>query len=147
MVSCQVSHGAIQFMVYEELKKATGSYNAWRSPSQSASDSATLASLQISLIGAASKLAATVTTYPLQVLSFEPVTCRLHRCLTHEQCMGCCEGAVDEICARSWHNALWFDTALAGCARCKSCRSALLCHQSVQRLCWLRRAGTDVDKL
>ena len=66
---CQVSHGAIQFMVYEELKKATGSYNSWRSPSQSASDSAALASLQISLIGAASKLAATVTTYPLQVWS------------------------------------------------------------------------------
>ena len=64
---CQVSHGAIQFMVYEELKKATGSYNAWRSPGQSASDSAALASLQISLIGAASKLMATCATYPLQV--------------------------------------------------------------------------------
>ena len=52
-------------MVYEELKKACSSFNAWSSHSTQA-DQALLSSLQISLIGAASKLAATATTYPLQ---------------------------------------------------------------------------------
>ena len=79
-----MSHGAIQFMVYEELKKAAGSYNSWRSPSQSALDSAALASLQISLIGAASKLAATVTTYPLQVWSR---TCSVDNTLPQHRCI------------------------------------------------------------
>ena len=51
-------------MVYEELKKACLGYNAWAS--HRSQDQAALSSLQISLIGAASKLAATVSTYPLQ---------------------------------------------------------------------------------
>ena len=63
--AAQVSHGAIQFMVYEELKQACLHFNAWGA--QSRGEQAVLSSLQISLIGAASKLAATVSTYPLQV--------------------------------------------------------------------------------
>ena len=56
----QVSHGAIQFMVYEELKRLL-SKNAADSQRQ------TLTSLEITLVGAASKLFATLSTYPLSV--------------------------------------------------------------------------------
>ena len=55
----QVSHGAIQFMVYEELKRLVA-----RGPE---SQARTLTSLEITLIGAASKLFATLSTYPLAV--------------------------------------------------------------------------------
>ena len=58
-VWAQVSHGAIQFMVYEELKeratRPTG--GAQRAPPSSA---------EITAIGAVSKLAASVATYPSQ---------------------------------------------------------------------------------
>ena len=58
----QVSHGAIQFMVYEELKKAA------RSPlGAKAGGSGELSSAQISVMGAASKLVASIATYPSQV--------------------------------------------------------------------------------
>ena len=58
----QVSHGAIQFMVYEELKAFTAG-----GPRHGAGQGRQLSSLEISLIGALSKLAASVTTYPSQV--------------------------------------------------------------------------------
>lgn len=59
-VRAQVSHGAIQFMVYEELKeRATRpAGGAQRAPPSSA---------EITAIGAVSKLAASVATYPSQV--------------------------------------------------------------------------------
>ncbi len=58
----QVSHGAIQFMVYEELKKAA------RSPfGTKAGGSGELSSAEISVMGAASKLVASIATYPSQV--------------------------------------------------------------------------------
>lgn len=56
----QVSHGAIQFMVYEELKRVLSKGSA-EAPSR------TLTSLEITLVGAASKLFATLSTYPLAV--------------------------------------------------------------------------------
>ncbi len=57
-----VSHGAIQFMVYEEMKS---SYNAkWR---QQPID-AKLGTLEYLFFAAASKLVAAVTTYPYQVV-------------------------------------------------------------------------------
>lgn len=62
LLHVQVSHGAIQFMVYEELKKlASGPLvrdSAGKQP---------LTSLEISVIGAVSKLAASIVTYPTQV--------------------------------------------------------------------------------
>ncbi|CAL5218643.1 g345 [Coccomyxa viridis] len=58
-----VSHGAIQFMVYEELKKAA------RSPiGAKAGSSGELSSAEISVMGAASKLVASIATYPSQVV-------------------------------------------------------------------------------
>ncbi|EIE25905.1 mitochondrial carrier [Coccomyxa subellipsoidea C-169] len=58
-----VSHGAIQFMVYEELKKAASG------PLMRDNDSKQpLNSLEISVIGAVSKLAASIVTYPSQVV-------------------------------------------------------------------------------
>ena len=61
----QVSHGAIQFMVYEELKKlASGPH--WQG-SGNGQQRQPLTSLEISAIGAASKLVASVATYPSQV--------------------------------------------------------------------------------
>lgn len=56
----QVSHGAIQFMVYEELKRLM-------SKGPSGTESRTLTSLEITLVGAASKLFATLSTYPFSV--------------------------------------------------------------------------------
>ena len=58
----QVSHGAIQFMVYEELKKAArGSFGTRRG------GTGQLSSAEISFMGAASKLVASIATYPSQV--------------------------------------------------------------------------------
>ncbi|CAL8470130.1 g9672 [Coccomyxa elongata] len=58
-----VSHGAIQFMVYEELKKVASG------PLMRANgDTQPLTGLEISVIGAASKLAASIVTYPSQVV-------------------------------------------------------------------------------
>ncbi|CAK0772832.1 hypothetical protein CVIRNUC_004004 [Coccomyxa viridis] len=58
-----VSHGAIQFMVYEELKKA-----ARGSLSTKIGGSGELGSAEISFMGAASKLVASIATYPSQVV-------------------------------------------------------------------------------
>ena len=60
----QVSHGAIQFMVYEELKKAA------RGPlSTRLGGNRELGSAEISFMGAASKLVASIATYPSQACS------------------------------------------------------------------------------
>lgn len=61
----QVSHGAIQFMVYEELKALTAGAGAYAHDTGRSS----LSSVQISLMGAASKLVASLATYPSQVRS------------------------------------------------------------------------------
>lgn len=58
----QVSHGAIQFMVYEELKR-------FMSRRQNSSEPRALTSFEISMVGAVSKLFATLTTYPFSVSS------------------------------------------------------------------------------
>ena len=63
----QVSHGAIQFMVYEELKKvASGSL--MREDLNNVGKHS-LTALEASVIGAVSKLAASIVTYPSQVLA------------------------------------------------------------------------------
>lgn len=59
----QVSHGAIQFMVYEELKSLTAGATEYAKDTGRSS----LSPGQISFMGAASKLAASVVTYPSQV--------------------------------------------------------------------------------
>lgn len=62
LVNVQVSHGAIQFMVYEELKKVASG------PLMRANgDTQPLTGLEVSFMGAASKLAASIVTYPSQV--------------------------------------------------------------------------------
>jgi solute carrier family 25 folate transporter 32 len=52
-----VSHGAVQFMAYEELKTIWGG-----------SDASSLNSGQYLLLGATSKVIASITTYPFQVI-------------------------------------------------------------------------------
>ena len=69
----QVSHGAIQFMVYEELKSLTAGATEYAKDTGRSS----LSAAQISFMGAASKLAASVVTYPSQV---EGVQGPLHKC-------------------------------------------------------------------
>ena len=68
----QVSHGAIQFMVYEELKKLAAG-PLWQGPpalgAQQQQQQQQLSSLKISTIGAASKLVASIATYPSQVIT------------------------------------------------------------------------------
>lgn len=59
----QVSHGAIQFMVYEELKRQL-------SGRSSTSEPRVLTAVEITLVGAASKLFATLSTYPFSVSLF-----------------------------------------------------------------------------
>lgn len=59
-----VSHGAIQFMVYEELKALTAGAGEYAKDTGRSS----LSAAQISVMGATSKLAASVVTYPSQVI-------------------------------------------------------------------------------
>lgn len=59
----QVSHGAIQFMVYEELKSMAGRPGL-RSSLGLGSE---VTALEVSAMGAASKVAAVLATYPQQV--------------------------------------------------------------------------------
>jgi len=56
-----VSHGAIQFMVYEELKRQL-------SAGSSPNETRVLTAVEITLVGAASKLFATISTYPFSVI-------------------------------------------------------------------------------
>lgn len=58
--AAQVSHGAIQFMVYEELKRQLSTGSSPKEPR-------VLTALEITLVGAASKLFATLSTYPFSV--------------------------------------------------------------------------------
>jgi solute carrier family 25 folate transporter 32 len=59
-----VSHGAIQFMVYEELKELAAGAHRYAKDG----GNPTLSATQIAFMGAASKLVASVTTYPSQVI-------------------------------------------------------------------------------
>lgn len=59
-----VSHGAIQFMVYEELKALTAGAGEYAKDTGRSS----LSVAQISVMGAISKLSASVVTYPSQVV-------------------------------------------------------------------------------
>ncbi|GAQ81348.1 mitochondrial substrate carrier protein [Klebsormidium nitens] len=67
-----VSHGALQFMAYEEMRKLAvkaRSVNSHRPPSGgSGSGDSELKAVDFASIGAASKLFATVVTYPTQVI-------------------------------------------------------------------------------
>ena len=62
-----VSHGAIQFAVYEELKKILRNNPGLAATSDNTRE-APLASHAVAVAGAASKVAACVATYPAQVL-------------------------------------------------------------------------------
>ncbi|GMH14888.1 hypothetical protein Nepgr_016729 [Nepenthes gracilis] len=61
-----VSHGAIQFTVYEELRKATVFFKSGRNRNDDADD--VLTSLDYAFLGATSKVAAILFTYPFQVI-------------------------------------------------------------------------------
>lgn len=64
-----VSHGAIQFAVYEELKALAAGRRRSTAPAQRAQREpgrAPLSSLEITVCGALSKLSASVATYPSQ---------------------------------------------------------------------------------
>ncbi|KAL6779797.1 hypothetical protein ACKKBG_A13760 [Auxenochlorella protothecoides x Auxenochlorella symbiontica] len=66
-----VSHGAIQFAVYEELKALAAGRRRSTAPAQRAQREpgrAPLSSLEITVCGALSKLSASVATYPSQVI-------------------------------------------------------------------------------
>ena len=63
LCALQVSHGAIQFMVYEELKALAAGAGEYAKDTGRSS----LSAFQISLMGAASKLVASAVTYPSQV--------------------------------------------------------------------------------
>ena len=79
----QVSHGAIQFMVYEELKSVA---SGWRS-SQRNGRHRTVSSPEIMGIGALSKLAATVITYPTQVVRSRLQQRMQHRAIRYKSGM------------------------------------------------------------
>ena len=65
LFTSQVSHGAIQFMVYEELKSLAGGWGRGGQPDSRGQRE--VSSPEIIGMGALSKLAATVITYPSQV--------------------------------------------------------------------------------
>ncbi|KAK9749659.1 hypothetical protein RND81_02G141700 [Saponaria officinalis] len=60
----QVSHGAIQFTAYEELRKVLVDLKSERNKT----DVESLNSIDYTVLGASSKLAATLFTYPFQVI-------------------------------------------------------------------------------
>lgn len=66
------THGGIQFVVYEELKKARAASPAWQrlvaSVEPDGSTSSGLSSIEALLLGAASKVAAATVSYPYQVI-------------------------------------------------------------------------------
>lgn len=93
----QVSHGAIQFMVYEELKAMTAGAGEYAKDTGRSS----LSAGQISVIGAASKLAASVVTYPSQVrFPWSNLPCGNRACL--------------------------FLTAMGFCGSCMTCAACLI---------------------
>ena len=74
LCALQVSHGAIQFMVYEELKALAAGAGEYAKDTGRSS----LSAFQISLMGAASKLVASAVTYPSQVGSRVSLELLLH---------------------------------------------------------------------
>ncbi|KAL6345413.1 hypothetical protein AAG906_015896 [Vitis piasezkii] len=64
----QVSHGAVQFMVYEELRKFVVEFKCKESNKNLGSDAKLLDSVDYAVLGASSKLAAILMTYPFQVI-------------------------------------------------------------------------------
>ncbi|KAK3032276.1 hypothetical protein RJ639_036233 [Escallonia herrerae] len=64
----QVTHGAIQFTAYEELRKVVVGYKSKESELSSSSADDLLNSIDYATLGASSKLAAILLTYPSQVI-------------------------------------------------------------------------------
>ncbi|XP_009604862.1 folate transporter 1, chloroplastic isoform X1 [Nicotiana tabacum] len=64
----QVTHGAIQFTAYEEFRKVLVSSKAQENENTLASAADLLDSVDYATLGASSKLAAILTTYPFQVV-------------------------------------------------------------------------------
>ncbi|XVF15825.1 hypothetical protein REPUB_Repub09cG0189800 [Reevesia pubescens] len=62
----QVSHGAIQFTAYEELRRITVDYKERKRKAESASN--LLNSFDYAVLGGSSKIAAILITYPFQVI-------------------------------------------------------------------------------
>ncbi|XP_047163058.1 folate transporter 1, chloroplastic-like isoform X3 [Vigna umbellata] len=64
----QVSHGAIQFTAYEELRKVIIDFKSKRSTFHNQNPDKLLNSVDYAVLGATSKLAAILLTYPFQVM-------------------------------------------------------------------------------
>ncbi|ESW28086.1 hypothetical protein PHAVU_003G257800 [Phaseolus vulgaris] len=64
----QVCHGAIQFTAYEELRKVIIDFKSKRSTLHNQSSDKLLNSVDYAVLGATSKLAAMLLTYPFQVM-------------------------------------------------------------------------------
>ncbi|KAI9109685.1 hypothetical protein K1719_019315 [Acacia pycnantha] len=64
----QVSHGAMQFMVYEELRKVIVDLKSKESKMHHQNPDKLLNSMDYAVLGATSKIAATLISYPFQVL-------------------------------------------------------------------------------
>lgn len=63
-----VSHGAIQFTVYEELRKVLVDFKSRKSTEKSRSSDSVLNSFDYAALGASSKIAAMLLSYPFQVI-------------------------------------------------------------------------------
>lgn len=63
-----VSHGAIQFTAYEELRKGIIDFKSKDRKKDSESDDKLLNSVDYAVLGASSKIAAVLLTYPFQVV-------------------------------------------------------------------------------
>lgn len=117
-----VSHGAIQFAVYEELKSAAYHLRDFIRPlGQTASDDRTLSSAEITACGALSKMAASIVTYPSQVvrsrlqqrmdsraLQYKGVADVLRKTLAREGVGGLYKGLVPNVLRVMPQSALTF---------------------------------------
>jgi solute carrier family 25 (mitochondrial folate transporter), member 32 len=118
-----VSHGAIQFAVYEELKSAAYHLRDFIRPlgASSVSEDRTLSSAEITACGALSKLAASIVTYPSQVvrsrlqqrmdsraLQYKGVVDVLRKTLTREGVGGLYKGLVPNVLRVMPQSALTF---------------------------------------
>ncbi|XP_030496254.2 folate transporter 1, chloroplastic isoform X2 [Cannabis sativa] len=63
-----VSHGAIQFTAYEELRKVIVDFKSRKSTEKFGSSDAVLNSIDYAALGASSKIAAILLSYPFQVM-------------------------------------------------------------------------------
>ena len=96
----QVSHGAIQFMVYEDLKERTTrpASGAQRAPPSSA---------EITAMGAASKLAASIATYPSQARPARAAARGRHPLPCMPSCsLGCLFICLELLVLLSWQGML-----------------------------------------